>query len=467
MLVMKFGGTSVKDADAMAQVVEISRARTARRPVVVASAMAGVTDALQRLAEEAHQGWEQGALRRLFTLKDRHLFVVEALIGDVARRRLLHDALEEHFQEIETLLKGLAILGELTPRSLDAVLSYGERLSTLVLTAAMLEQGLPAHRLDARDLIVTDAQFTQASPRMDESRVRVESHLKPLLAKGKVPVTQGFIAASPDGRTTTMGRGGSDYSAAILGALLGAEEIEIWTDVDGVMTADPRVVPDAHTVPELSYAEAAELAYFGAKVLHPRTVAPAVEAGIPLLIKNTFDPDHPGTRVVPEAEPNDGAVKAVTVIHGLSLITVAGRGMLGVPGMAARVFSAVAEEGINVLMISQSSSEQNICFVVECRSAERAVRALRGAFELELARHYIDRIEDQDGMAIVAAVGAGMKGTPGVAAKVFGALGARGINVNSIAQGSSEYNLSLVVAEGDADEAMRGIHTAFELGRES
>ena len=463
MIVMKFGGTSVKDAAALERVIEIVRSRQERQPVVVLSAMAGTTDALQRCAEEAHQGHEREALQLLEAeVVSRHSRAVEELIQDPMQRRLLLDSLEKHFQEIQMLLRGLAILGELTPRSLDAVLAYGERLSTLMATAAMQERGLPAHWLDARELIVTDEQFTQATPLLAESAERVEQHLKPLLNE-KIPVTQGFVGSTPDGRTTTLGRGGSDYSAALLGALLDAEEIEIWTDVDGVMTADPRVVPEARTLRELSYTEAAELSYFGAKVLHPKTIRPAIERDIPLRILNTFNPEAPGTRIVRESAREPRTVKAITAIKNLSLINVEGRGMLGVPGVAARVFTAVAHEGINVLMISQSSSEQSICFAVESSAAGRALRALHEAFERELEKRLIDRIGSQDDVAIVAVVGAGMRGTPGIGAKVFRALGEAGINVISIAQGSSEHNLSLVVARADAEEAVRCIHKEFRL----
>ena len=459
---MKFGGTSVGDASAMDQAVHAIQSRIDRHPVVVASAMRGVTDALGEMAEAAHRGDEAEAVRRLNGLADRHRETAQDLVKDSRILSDLETTLDALVEEMRTLLKGLAILGELTPRSLDALLSYGERLSTRILAAAMRERGLSAQWVDAREVVVTDDRFGGASPLVDESRDRAEQ-IRSTVESGRIPVTQGFVGATHQGITTTLGRGGSDYSAAFLAQILDAEEIEIWTDVKGVMTADPRVVPDAHTVPELSYAEAAELAYFGAKVLHPLTVAPAVEADIPLAILNTFDPDATGTRIVRESRTNAHAVKAITAIHGLSLVTIAGRGMLGIPGVAARVFSAVAEHGINVLMISQASSEQSICFLVKSEDAERAIGALETAFERERHRHTVDRIDAQDNMAILAVVGAGMKGTPGIAGKLFGALGSRGINVVSIAQGSSEYNLSIVVAEADADEAMRQIHREFHL----
>jgi aspartate kinase len=467
MIVMKFGGTSIQDAAAIKQVAEIVRTRLSRRPVIVVSAMAGVTDALIRCAEEAHQGHEQEALQQLDALTARHLKTSKELIQDPSHQRRLNDAIESHSQEIQMLLRGLALLGELTPRSLDAVAAYGERLSSLLLVEALRSRELEAEWADAREWMITDDQFTRANPLMDLCSNRARELISPLLKKGKIPVTQGFIGATQDGRTTTLGRGGSDYSAAVLGALLDAEEVEIWTDVNGVMTADPRIVPEAHTISQLSYAEAAELAYFGAKVLHPKTILPAIERGIPLRILNTFSPEKTGTRIVRQVCNDGRTVKAITAIRGLSLVTVEGRGMLGVPGVAAKVFTAVARESVNVLMISQSSSEQSICFVVETGSAARALKALHEVFELELARRNIDRIEAQEGVAIVAVVGAGMRGTPGIGAKVFGALGHSQINVISVAQGSSEHNLSLVVREEDASKAIREIHQEFQLGKVS
>jgi aspartate kinase len=305
---------------------------------------------------------------------------------------------------------------------------------------------------------------------MEATRARTRARLLPLLEKGVVPVATGFVAATPEGTPTILGRGGSDYSAAILGAALDADEVQIWTDVDGVLTADPRIVPDARSLPELSYSEAAELAYFGAKVLHPKTMLPAVDRGIPISVRNTFNPAFPGTRIVAQAanggllqRSGDSAVKALTVIRGLTLVTVAGRGMMGVPGIAARTFAAVAAQGANVLMISQASSEQSICFVVPETDAGRVSRALEEAFAAEIRRRQIDRVTCEKEIVIVAVVGEGMKGTPGIAARLFGALGEHRVNVVAVAQGSSEANISLVLAARDADAAVRYIHDAFNL----
>jgi aspartokinase/homoserine dehydrogenase 1 len=356
----------------------------------------------------------------------------------------------------------VAILGELTDRGLAVISGLGERLLAPILAAAMGARGLQAEFVDAGELVVTDDNFISATPQIDVTRTQARQRLLPLLEKQIIPVITGFVAATPDGVPTLLGRGGSDYSAAILGAALDADEIQIWTDVDGVLSADPRIVPEARPLAELSYGEAAELAYFGAKVLHPKTMLPAIDRGIPISVRNTFNPSFPGTRVVAAAS-NGGTVKAITVIRGLALITVAGRGMMGVPGIAARTFATVAAHGANVLMISQASSEQNICFIVPNDDAACVAEALEKAFADEIRRRLIDRVTCEPDIAIVAVVGEGMRGTPGIAAKLFGALGERDLNVIAVAQGSSETNLSLVLAAADADPAVRHIHAAFDL----
>ncbi len=466
-IIMKFGGTSVGDGQRIVNVAEIVRRQVQRgdRVTVVVSAMAGVTDTLIKAAQSAAAGDNASFRQTKHALLQRHVQAIGTAVTQSEAWGKLGTGIESQLDNFENLCQSIHVLGELTPRALDLVSSLGERFSTQILAATLRERGQPAEAIMATEIILTDDHFGSASPDMEQTRLRTCERLLPLLDQGVVPVVTGFMGATRSGAITTLGRGGSDYSAAIIGACLDADEIWIWTDVNGVMTADPRVVPEAQTLPEISYGEAAELAYYGAKVIHPKTILPAVERGIPIRILNTFNPDHEGTRIVHEARPNGRIVKAITSIKNLSLVTVEGRGMLGVPGVAAKVFSAVAREGINVLMISQSSSEQSICFMVETRSAERAVNALTKEFELELARRNIDRIHADDGLVIVSVVGAGMKTTPGIAAKVFGALGRNEINVLSIAQGSSEHNLSLVVTEADATEAVKSIHAEFELSR--
>ena len=467
MIVMKFGGTSLGDGEAINRAVDIviQTLKDKGLVVVVVSAMSGVTDTLLAAATSAAQGDAETFHRTRWHLTDRHrLAITEVLSYEEARLQLMEE-IEALLSDFESLCRSIHILGELTARGSDAVASLGERLTARILAAALRDRGERATAVEATETIVTNGKHGSAVPLMDETREAAQARLMPLLAQGVTPVVTGFIAATKDGVTTTLGRGGSDYTAAILGACLDSDEVWIWTDVDGVMTADPRVVPQARTLPEISYAEAAELSYFGAKVLHPKTILPAVERGIPLRIVNTFNPSYPGTLIVAEAKPSELAVKGITSIEGLSLVTVEGRGMLGVPGIAAKVFTAVAQEGISVLMISQSSSEQNICFIIRQEAVDCALKALEAAFETELARRNVDRIWAQNEVAIVAVVGAEMKGTPGIAAKVFGALGERGVNVISIAQGSSEYNISFVVDEGDMEDAVRYIHQKFGLGQ--
>ncbi len=470
MLVLKFGGTSVGSADAFAQVARIvARARQQdREVVVVTSAMSGVTDTLIAAARAAAAGDEEPYREARVALLVRHQVVAGQLINDGVERAALGRHFDERLRSFERLCRSIAVLGELTARGLDVVSGLGERLAAPLLAGVLRTQGIHAEAVDATEVLVTDDSFGAANPLMDETRTRAQERLRPLLEGGIVPVVTGFIGATASGIPTTLGRGGSDYSAAILGAALDADEVQIWTDVNGVLTADPRIVPDARTLPVLSYGEAAELAYFGAKVLHPKTMLPAVERKIPLRVLNTFDPDHVGTlivRDVTEEGRSIGPVKAISVIRDLTLVSVTGKGMIGVPGMAARTFAAVARVGANVLMISQSSSEQSITFVVPQSDARRVLPALQQELGPEVERHWVDAIAGRDDVVIVAVVGAEMAGTPGIAAKVFSALGGAGINVIAIAQGSSEVNISLVVLTGDADEAVRRIHAAFELER--
>jgi aspartate kinase len=328
-----------------------------------------------------------------------------------------------------------------------------------VVSAALRQIGLKAQPVNATELIITDANFQNAVPDMEATRSRTRSKLIPFFEAGSIPVVTGFISATPDGVITTLGRGGSDYTAAILGTCLDADEVWTWTDVDGVMTADPRVVPDARVIPELSFSEVSELAYFGAKVLHPKTIRPIIEQDIPLWVKNTFNPSYPGTRITAAPQSDSGQVTAISTIPNLSMVTVEGRGMLGVPGIAARTFSAVARTGASVLMISQASSEQSISFVIPTANATDVIASLETEMSLELTRRDIDRIWSKDDVTILTVVGAAIRNTPGVAARIFGALGKANINVIAIAQGSSEYSISLVLTDADAEEAMRAIHT--------
>jgi aspartate kinase len=471
MIVMKFGGTSVGSADAFAQVAAIvadklaQEAQTSRPGVaVITSAMSGVTNVLIEAARRAANGDESFFREAENTLRVKHQSVAGQLIDDGVVRAALGRIFEERLAEFTRLCSSIAVLGELTNRGLDVVSGLGERLAAPLLAAVLRAKGVPAESVDATELVVTDNVFGGAAPLMELTAARCQARLLPLLEQGIVPVITGFVGATAEGVPTTLGRGGSDYSGAIIGAVLEADEIQIWTDVNGVMTADPRIVPTARSLNQLSYEEVAELAYYGAKVLHPKTVTPALEKHIPLRVLNTFEPAHPGTRIVEKTDRAvQGTVKAITSIRGMTLVTVAGRGMIGVPGTAARTFHAVAAVGANVLMISQSSSEQSICFVVPEDAAATVINALRTEFKSELERHYIDEIDGHSQVAIIAVVGSGMRGTPGLAAGIFNAVGDQRINVIAIAQGSSEANVSLVVEEARAAEAVRAIHDIFEL----
>jgi len=463
LIVMKFGGTSVGSAERIAQAARLAveAAEKGHQVVVVTSAMSKVTDLLVEAAQTASRGkWDPALRQQLF---DRHREAADALTsGDAADRQQVLAQIDAQLERFEKLCFGLSMVHELTPRLLDAISGTGELLAAPLVAAAIRTAGRASSPVPATELIVTTEQFGGAEPIADATEVKTSTRLGPAITRGEIPVVTGFIGATADGVLTTLGRGGSDYSASIVGAALNADEVWIWTDVNGVMTANPGEVPEARSLAEISYSEASELAYYGAKVLHYKTILPAFRKRIPVRILNSFNPGHAGTRVSVEGDTSTLGVKAVTSIRKVSLIAISGTGMQGIPGIVAKAFDVVAEQQANVLMISQASSENNICFVISSSEAPRVVRALKTALEVELLRGHIEEITDQP-VAVVAAVGDRMRGTPGIAATVFGALGAKGINVIAISQGSSERNISLVVAEVDATEAVRALHRAFAL----
>lgn len=460
LLVMKFGGTSVGSSGAIVQTVRIVQDECANWEdvVVVVSAMSGVTDTLIACAKSAVAGNREMYIDLVHTVQEKHQTVVDELITEHKIKLKLQEELVTLFEALRSLCQGIHIMGELTPRGMDAVVSLGERMNARVVSALLQQNGFASRAVEATSLIITDDTFQHAHPIMELSRSKTRAALQPLFDHHIIPVVTGFIAANREDITTTLGRGGSDYTAALLGDFLDAREVWTWTDVDGVMTADPRIVPDARVIPELTYNEVSEMAYFGAKVLHPQTIRPVVEREIPLWVKNTFNPVFPGTRIDGSSGTERGRITAVTAICGLSLITVEGRGMLGVPGIAARTFAAVARHEASVLMISQSSSEQSICFVIPSDMEAAVLQAVEDEMALELTRRDIDRVWAQPDVVIVTAIGAGMRQTPGVSAHLFGALGKENINVIAIAQGSSEFSISVVVAAADADQAVRQIH---------
>ncbi|HUJ30424.1 MAG TPA: aspartate kinase [Candidatus Acidoferrum sp.] len=462
--VMKFGGTSVGDASCIARVAQIVRdASRDSSIVVVVSAMRGVTNSLIDAATRAEAG-ERDYVRQVFdTLRKQHDAALAALIRAGAGRAALEESMQAIFAEGERLCDGTALLRELTPRTLDSISSLGERLSAPMVAAALVDLGVGSEAVDATDLIVTDSYHGRAEPLMERTRERSQARLKPLLERGIVPVATGFIGATDQGVLTTLGRGGSDYSATILGAALDADDIVIWTDVDGVLTADPRLVPDARTIAEISYREAAELAYFGAKVLHPKTLRAVMQAQIPVWIRNSFAPEKAGTKITPQGRSNGGGVKALTAIKDVALIAVGGPGIVGVPDVVGRTFSTTAAVRANVLLISQSSSQNDICFIVASTDAERTVDALRSEFSQDVAHEAVEHITVDPNIAIVAVVGGNMHGTPGVAGRTFSALGREDVNVIAIAQGSSECNISFVVEQKHMKAALAAVHREFNL----
>lgn len=460
-LVMKFGGTSVGSVEAIGQVREIVTAARQDWPrlVVVASAFSGITNELLNSARSAARG-EMGPFEETVSaLRERHAGAVEALVRDPAQNTQIQREIEELIVSFSNLAQAIGALGEATPRALDTVCSLGERISVRVLAAALRAGGLPAVAVEASRLIVTDENFQSAVPDLAETEARTRAVLGPLLAQGQIPVVTGFIGATPSGVVTTLGRGGSDYSAALLGAALPADEVWIWTDVDGVMTADPRIVPEARTLPELSYREVSELAYYGAKVLHPKSIRPVIEAGITLRVRNTFNPEHPGTLLTGgNGKANGTTIKAVTAFRGMKLVTVEGRGMLGVPGVAARIFSAVATTGATVPLITEASSEQSLTFAVPCEAAGEVLAVLERELAEEIRRRNIDRVWATEEVVIVTTVCPGMRHRLGVAGRIFSALGDAGVNVLAIAHGSSDVSISLVVTVADTQRTIRALH---------
>jgi aspartate kinase len=464
MIAVKFGGTSVGAAPQIDQAARIVKSMRDSRPVVIVSAMGGVTDALLQAADEAVTGQTRVRDDKLWEIRSRHDQAINGLFKNRDDAVAVQETERVIWEEIQKVFTGVSLLREMSPRSRDLISSFGERLIVPVFARYLSALGVESEPIDAREIIVLGEESDFLLVDFAETRKRCEK-LTTMVENGVVPVVTGFICSTPSGSTTTLGRGGSDYSASIIGSCIGANEIQIWTDVNGVMTADPRIVPDARVLERVSYKEAAEMSYFGAKVLHPQTIMPAVDANIPIRIKNTFAPDEQGTLISAEAPLHQYSVKTVTSITGVTLVSVEGRGMIGVPGVAGRVFTATARNRISVLMFSQGSSEQHISLVVNRNDGGQTVKALRQEFEGEMDRRRIDRISTITDIAIIALVGEGIKGVPGVAARAFGTLGDAGINIMMIAQGSSELNLSIVVKQQDAHRCVQLIHEAFELGK--
>jgi bifunctional aspartokinase / homoserine dehydrogenase 1 len=457
ILVMKFGGTSMGSADRIRAAGRLILDQQAVRPVaVVVSAMSKVTDLLLDTMKHAEGGDDTGLAKNIESLRSRHLEAARGLELDAG------SAIEVLISEFEHVVRGMLMLGERPARSVDESLAIGERLSALLLTEHLKSLGAPAAAVNAASIVVTDAVFGNASPLMEPTAAKAASLLKPLLAARTIPVITGFNGATADGRCTTLGRGGSDFSASILSSALDASELWIWTDVDGIMTADPRLVSDARVLAELSFSEAAELAYNGAKVLHPRTLAPLVEKHIPVWSKNSFAPEKPGTRIVPALTASRGA-RAVTSMKNVALLSIEpAQGLSGVQ-VLARAMDAVARANVEVLSISGSSYRQSFCFLVRTDELEKTVEALEAGLALELAHGYVRPIEIDHEVGLLAVVGEGMRGAQGFAGRVFTAISRENVNIMAIAQGSSEITIAIVVRRNGLEKAVRAVHAECHL----
>ncbi len=464
-VVMKFGGISVADGEKIRDVGTIVRRfqKEGMQIVVVTSAMFGVTDSLTEIAKKASQGKRESVREFIESFTAKHKKAAEQAITDERILRHTLDLLTTRIEELKNILLGIAHIGELTPRSKDYVIGYGEKLSCPIVHGALEDLGMAARALTGGEAgIVTDNRFGDAAPLMNLTTLQVRQNIEPLLEEGAIPVISGFVASTQEGVQTTIGRGGSDFSASIIGAGIKADEVWVWKDVDGIMTANPRLVKTAKMIDTISFAEAMELAHFGAEVVHPKALECAARYGLPFRVKNTKHPELPGTSIVVEVKVKAGdVVKAITNVSDASLITVSGASMVGTPRLAAKVLQILTDEDIDVLMISQSSSEESITLAIPRATGAKA----RNALELSLlGTKQVREVSVEDGLSIVAVVGAGMRGTPGVAARVFGTMAKNEVNIRAIAQGSSELNISFIVKKADAKKAIEAIHDDFRLG---
>ena len=445
MIVMKFGGTSVESQHAIARVVEIVTKVENRRPIVVVSAMGKTTNKLLQAAQEAAAGRRDQALTLVDELRAHHLTHGLAVAGVAAAD--LDRYIRAHFDWLDELVKGLSVVGELSARSMDAIASVGERLSSLVITFAFQSAGMRTQHVDSRRVIITDDRFTQAQPIFDETYRLLEEDVAPIAEKSVV-VMGGFIGSTKDGHTTTLGRGGSDYSAALVGAGVNAQEIQIWTDVDGMLTADPRIVPGGHRVKSISFAEAAEMAYFGAKVLHPATVMPAIDKNIPVLILNSRRPEVEGTRITSEVVPCKNAVKSISCKRNVTIVNIHSTRMLMAHGFLRRIFEIFDRHETSVDMVS--TSEVSVSLTVDNCEQLETIR--------EELIHFAE-VTTEPGQAIICLVGENIRHTPGIAGRAFQVL--QGKNIRMISQGASVLNLGFVVADEDVPGAVAALHSEF------
>jgi aspartate kinase len=461
---MKFGGTSVGSAERMKATCDLIAEEAGKRLVVaVVSAMSKITDLLLDTTRHAEAGDQPGIDRGLLELQTRHCETARALVPAAELARV-HGRIGELVAEFRRIVNGIQMLAYRPPRAVDEAIALGERLAALLISEHLRARGIPAQAVNAAEAIVTDAVFNNASPLMDATRDKAAARLMPLLAAGEIPIVTGFNGATADGRPTTLGRGGSDFSASILAAVLGAGELWIWTDVDGIMTADPRLVPEAKVLDEITYSEAAELAYAGAKVLHPRTLAPLVERKIPVWSKNSFAPHKSGTRIVPALGAGNSGARAVTSMANVALVSLEPASSLvaGVHIMA-RALDALDRANVEILAISSSSYRQSFCFLVRKDELERTTEAIEAALSLELTHGYVKGIDVDADVGLLAVVGEGMRGFSGVAGRIFTAISRESVNIIAIAQGSNELTISIVVRRDGLEKAVQAVHAECHL----
>lgn len=463
---MKFGGTAINSADKVIHVANIIKSQKEGNNdvVVVISAMRGMTDDLLDMSEDIKKGDKVSIASFLKNTTESHLGIIDLAVKDVKLKNEAKYTITTLLEELKDILGGIVLLTEITPRSLDYLMSFGERLSTPIVSFVLRDLGMAAEHLTGKEAgILTDSNFGEARPLMDTTKLRLVHKIEPLLKANVIPVITGFIGADQHGNTTTIGRGGSDYAATIISAGINADEVWLWSDVDGLMTADPKIVRDATVIKEVSFAEAMEMALFGAKYMHPRALEPVIDTKIPVRIRNTFNLQHEGTLISRDLpKESQRIVKSITAIRHTALIDVGGGGgMVGAPGMAAKIFSALAKNKVNIMMISQSPSESSISMVVRKNDLDKAITTL----DLNLLGKVVKQVSVNDDVAVVAVVGSGMRGIKGVAARVFNAVAKRNVNVIMIAQGSSELNLAFVVKDSDCEQAVRALHDEFELAK--
>jgi len=465
-IVMKFGGTSVGTGENIRHVADLvtQYAKNDCRVAVVVSALAGVTNSLIEVACQAKKSDAKHIEAFTKELLQKHLEAISTAITSKQIQKEVNQITEKTISELEKVLTGICYVGELTPKSKDYVASFGERLSAPIVWGAIEDHKIETQCFTGKEAgIVTDSNFGEADPLMNFTTHLIRERLGPLFEKGVIPVVTGFIAADQDGIVTTVGRGGSDYTATILGVALQADEVWIWTDVDGIMTSDPKIVPAARMLPQLSYQEAAEMAIFGAKAMHPRALGPVIKENIPVRIRSIFHPDNQGTLITkePSAKVTE-AVKAVALIKDGAMVNVNGASMVGAPGSYAKVFDVLGKNNINIMMISTAVSEANISLVIRRSLVGRALSTLEIAL---LGGGLVSEVTAEDDVVVVAVMGANMKGARGVASKIFSTVANAGINIRMIAQGSSELNISFVVKEKDGTTVVRAIHEEFKLDK--